>query len=275
MDEKINHNKLIIRSSYADRYSVVSFKERNLTSIPAIVPKLGINYRVMKIYETFEQTRVRVQEKLTSGKKSYYGKPDIRLIMEDYIKLPTMQEVFFELLPGISIKSEKEIYKVIIKDPENKRISDDPLLLIDGVIISDAAVIYELDPQSVEKIDVIKSRYVVGDCMFSCLINIITTKGLLENIRLPEEAIRLRYRDYEPESTFNYPDYSSGESLQRHVPDFRNTLYWNPLPLSAASERISLDFFASDFISDYDIIVQGITRKGRIISGRGSIKIQK
>ena len=273
-DEKRNNNKIIILSSYSDRYPALSLKKRNETTLPAIVPKLGINFRVMKIYKTFELKAVRVQEKLTSGTKSFYGKPDIGLIMEDYIKLPTMQEVFFELLPGISIKSENERYKIVIKDPVGKRISEDPLLLIDGVVISDAALINNLDPQSVEKIDVIKSRYIFGDCMFSGLINVITTKGILENIRLPEEAVRIRYRDYEPVSKFNYPDYSSGESLQSHLPDFRNTLYWNTLPLSASGKKVSLDFFASDFISDYDIIVQGVTRKGRFISQRKSMKIQ-
>ena len=148
-------------------------------------------------------------------------------------------------------------------------------MLIDGVVIRDPALIDNLDPQSVEKIDVIKSRYILGDYTFYGLINVITTKGTLENIRLPEEAVRMRYRDYEPEHKFSYPDYSLSESLQSHVPDFRNTLYWNTFPLSASGKKVSLDFFASDFISDYDIIVQGVTRNGRFISQRKSIKIQK
>jgi len=107
------------------------------------------------------------------------------------------------------------------------------------------------------------------------LINVITTKGILENIRLPEEAVRLQYRDYEPEIKFNYPDYTLDESLQSHVPDFRNTLFWNNLPISAPGKKVSLNFFASDFISDYDVIVEGVTIKGGFISERKSLKIIK
>jgi hypothetical protein len=274
-DKKINNDKIVIQSSFSDRYPAFNPQMQSEISLPALVPKLGINYRVMKIYKTFEPRTARVQEKFTTGSKRFYGKPDIELIMADYIKLPTMQEVFFELLPGISIKSENAGYKVIIRDPVDKKINDDPLLLIDGVVISDAALIYNLDPQTVEKIDVIKSRYVFGDYIFSGLINVITTLGIFENIRLPEEAVRFKYRDYEPENILRYPDYSLDETLQSHVPDFRNTLYGNSLLLSASGQKLSLDFFASDFISDYDIIVQGVTRKGRFISEKRMIKVQK
>lgn len=274
-DEKRNNNKIVIRSSYSDRYPAISIQKRGETSLPVIAQKLGINNRIMKIYKTFEPRPVRIQEEFTSGKTRFYGKPDIELIMADYIKLPTMQEVFFELLPGVTMKSENAGYRITIGGITDNRLNVDPLLLIDGVVIRDPALVYNLDPELVEKIDVVKSRYMIGDYMFYGLINIITTKGTLDNIRLPEEAVRLRYRDYEPDQKFSYPDYSLNQSLQSHLPDFRNTLYWNNLTLSASDKKISLKFFASDFISDYDIIILGVTTNGRFITQKKSIKIQK
>ena len=274
-DEKRSNNKLIIRSSFSDRYQANNLQKRNEISLPPIVPKMGINCRVMKIYKSFDPRIVKVQEKLTSGTKRFYGKPDIELIMADYIKLPTMQEVFFELLPGVSIKSEKAGYKVTISGITDSRLNEDPLLLIDGVVIRDPALIYNLDPQLVEKIDVVKSRYIIGDYMFYGLINILTTTGTLDNIRLPEEAVRLRYRDYEPDKRLTYPDYSLSQSQQSHLPDFRNTLYWNSQLLYTSGKKTTLSFFASDFISDYDIIVMGVTRHGKFISQKKSLKIQK
>jgi hypothetical protein len=273
--EKRNNNKIVVLPSYSDRYPAISAQKRSEISLPGIVQKLGINNRVMKIYKTFEPQAVRTSEEFTSGKTRFYGKPDIELIMADYIKLPTMQEVFFELLPGVSIKSENAGYKVNLSGITDNRLNEDPLLLIDGVVIRDNAIIYNLDPQLVEKIDVIKARYIIGDYLFYGLINIITTKGTLENIRLPEEAVRVRYRDYEPEQQFKYPDYSLSESLQSHLPDFRNTLYWNPKLLFASEKKTTLSFFASDFISDYDIIVTGVTKNGLFISQKKSMEIRK
>ena len=272
-DEKRSNNKIIIRSSYSDKYPAISVHGQSETSLPVIVQRLAINNRVMKIYKTFEPRTVRILEEFTSGKTRFYGKPDIELIMADYIKLPTMQEVFFELLPGVSMKSENAGYKVTISGIAGRRFNEDPLLLIDGVVIRDPALAYNLDPQLVEKIDVVKSRYIIGDYMFYGLINIITTKGTLDNIRLPEETGRFRYRAYEPEQKFNYPNYSLSESRQSHLPDFRNTLYWNSL--STLGKKISLDFYASDFLSEYDIIVTGVTKKGFFISQKKSLKILK
>ena len=149
------------------------------------------------------------------------------------------------------------------------------LLLIDGVLISDPALIYNIDPETVEKIDVIKSDYVIGDYMFTGLVNVITTKGDLENISLPAGAVRLQYRDYNPEDRFSYPDYSQRETLQSHIPDFRNVLYWNVMPLSPSGKTTRLKFFGSDFISDYEIIVLGVTKNGSFVTQKKSIKIQK
>ena len=265
----------MVLSSFSERSLPVSLQQFSDTSLPAIVPKLGLNYRVMKIYKTFESHTFRTQEKLTSGTKRFYGKPDISLVMSDYIKLPTMQEVFFELLPGVSLRSNNAGYRITIRNPINNRLIDDPILLIDGVLISDPALIYNIDPQTVEKIDVIKSDYVIGDYMFSGLVNVITTKGDLENISLPAGAVRLQYRDYNPEDRFSFPDYSQRETLQSHVPDFRNLLYWNFVPLSPSVKTTRLKFFGSDFISDYDIIVLGVTTSGRFVTQKKSIKIQK
>ena len=41
------------------------------------------------------------------------------------------------------------------------------------------------------------------------------------------------------------------------------------------AKKIGLDFFASDFISDYDIIILGVTTNGSFVTQKKSIKIQK
>ena len=116
-DGKRENIKIMVLSSFSERYLPVSLQRFSEISLPAIVPILGLNYRVMKIYKTFESRTFRTQEKLTSGTKRFYGKPDISLVMSDYIKLPTMQEVFFELLPGVSLRSENAGYKITIRNP--------------------------------------------------------------------------------------------------------------------------------------------------------------
>ena len=194
--------------------------------------------------------------------------------MDDYIKLPVMTEVFFELMPGVIMRKTKSDYDISIADPVNNRIYDrPPVLLIDGVMIKDPDIIAELDPEIVEKIDAIKTRYFVGDYMFYGIINIITRSGDFSDILLPDYAVRLPYRVTEPSAKFTSIDYSSIEKNQYRIPDFRNTLYWFPSITSVSNGNTSIDFFASDSRSDYEITIQGISSDGRMISAKKIIKV--
>ena len=184
--------------------------------------------------------------------------------MKDYIALPVMQEVFFELLAGVSLKSKKSGYEITISDPENnnKPYDASPGLFIDGVTIKDAGVIAGLDPELVEKIDVIKEKYSVGDYLFYGIVNIITKSGDFNNVNLPDYAIRLPYRVIDPVYSFVSPDYSSAERKKSRIPDFRNTLYWNPSVKPDKKGKASIEFWTSDFSSDFEVNIQGITSQG-------------
>ena len=105
----------------------------------------------------------------------FYGKPDIELIMADYVTLPKMEEVFYELLPHVSMKKRNSGYEILITDRINEnRYESSPDLFLDGVKINNASIIEELDPSIVERIDVIKEKYFVGNYSFPGLVNITT-----------------------------------------------------------------------------------------------------
>jgi hypothetical protein len=273
-DKQIEDNRIIFKSSFSDRY-LESIQSHSNDSVTDLIREMKLNYRVMRVYKSFEPRIEKGQEILTDGTRRFYGKPDIELRMADYILLPTMQEVFFELIPGVSIKSENKKSQITIRDPADSRIYNDPLLLIDGVIIRDPAVIAGMDPQLVKKIDIIKSKYVFGDIVFSGLINVITNKGDLENLPLPADASRIQYRAFEAPEKFGSPDYTSSAAKLNHIPDLRNTLYWNTLHVSGSDKSINLVFSASDFLSDYTIRIQGATKKGILFSQDKKIRIVK
>jgi hypothetical protein len=57
------------------------------------------------------------------------------------------------------------------------------------------------------------------------------------------------------------------------IPDFRNTLYWNPSVKPGIDGRVKLEFRTSDIISDYTLNLQGITPDGKLISARKNFKV--
>jgi hypothetical protein len=207
--------------------------------------------------------------------KRFYGKPDQELNMKDYITLPVMQEVFFELIVGVSLKNKKTGYEITISDPENTKVYEKPpALFVDGVKVKDASVIGGLDPEIVEKIDVIRERYFVGDYFFYGIVNVITKAGDFSNVTLPDYAIRLSYKVIDPVNSFISPDYSSTAMKKNRIPDFRNTLYWNPSVKPNQDGKARVEFWSSDNKTDYMINIQGVTEDGRLFSFQKNIKVK-
>jgi hypothetical protein len=270
------NNNIRIETSFSEKYpEFVPVKDASTGELPQDVSKLSINYQVMKIYRSDEIMEKSVPVVFTGGSRRFYGKPDIELIMDDYIKLPVMQEVFFELMPGVFLKKKKAEYEITIADPvENKIYGNPPLLLIDGVVIKDPAVIANLDPELVEKIDAIKSKYFIGEYMFYGLVNVITRAGDFSNVTLPDYAVRLPYRITDPVNAFSSPDYSLEEKKQSRIPDFRNTLYWNSTVLPDNEGKAGIEFWASDSKFDYEIIIQGVAGDGKLVSFKKIIKVE-
>lgn len=269
-------NKIIIGSSFSDKY-LQSETSPDTTGrlIPEYISKWSVNYQVMKIYGSsfIGEPIGRVLPQLQPQR--FYGKPDVELIMADYIQLPVMEEVFFELLPGVFLKKKKGIYEISIADPiDYKTYETPPGLLVDGVIINDAAIIANLDPEIVEEIDVVKDRYFVGDYPFFGIVNVITKSGDFNNVSLPSYATRLHYRVIEPALSFKSPDYSSPEIKSSRIPDFRNTLYWNPSVKPDKDGKARVEFWSSDSKSDYVINIQGITAEGKPLSIRKIIRVK-
>jgi hypothetical protein len=270
------NNNIRIETSFSEKYpELFPFKDVSANKLANDVTKLGINYQVMKIYRSDEVQAKSAPVVFTGGLQRFYGKPDIELVMDDYIKLPVMQEVFYELMTGVFLKKKKSEYEITIADPVENRIYDKPpILFVDGVVIKEAAIIANLDPELVEKVDAIKSRYFVGEYLFYGLVNVITRAGDFSNVTLPDYAVRLPYRVTEPVNFFSSPDYSLQDKKLSRIPDFRNTLYWNATVRTDKLGKGEVEFWTSDFKSDYEINIQGITGDGEPISFRKIIKVQ-
>jgi len=275
-DEVTKNQSVNIESSFSDKYlkSEISVDSTS-KPIPGYISTWSVNHQVMKIYGTSsigEPIKPDISQPKT---RRFYGKPDQELNMKDYIPLPVMQEVFFELLVGVFLKNKKSGYEITISDPENNKVYETPpALFVDGVEVKDPSVIAGLDPELVEKIDVIRERYFVGDYFFHGIVNIITKAGDFSNVTLPDYAIRLSYRVIDQVNSFISPDYSSAAMKKNRIPDFRNTLYWNPSVKPNQDGKARVEFWSSDNKADYLINIQGITQDGKLFSFQKNIKVK-
>jgi hypothetical protein len=264
-----------IRSSFSDQYPEDDLPADTINEkIPPYISAWSVNNQVRKIYGTSVAAAPVISSIPRPKIKRFYGKPETEILMKDYIALPVMQEVFFELLVGVLLKSKRAGYEVIVNDPlNNKPYETPPGLFVDGVPVKDPNIIAAIDPELVEKIDVVREKYFVGDYMFFGIINIITKAANFSNVNLPDDALRLPYRVGDPVSSFTSPDYSSPEKKRSRIPDFRNTLYWNPSVKPDKGGKARVEFWTSDFVSDYEIKIQGVTTDGKTYSVKKIIKV--
>jgi|GEM_PF-1631998 len=196
--------------------------------------------------------------------QAFYGVPDETVIMDDYIKLPALEEVFFEIVKSVGITRKRDQYELTITDPRTLQpVAGKPLLMLDGVPVTDInPVISQLDPEEIERIDIISSRYVLGDISSSGIINLITHDAGYHQFELPAYVQRQSYQFLQVPVPFNSPDYSFSPDSLRSVPDYRNTLYWNPDIRTDATGKAEIKFYTADDLSGYRIVIQGINADG-------------
>lgn len=271
-----NPRKVILSSSFADEYpDTETYIDSVGEPVPAHIKSWSVNYQVSKIYESKA-----VGEPLHSiiplqAPVRFYGKPDQELVLDDYIKLPVMDEVFFELIVGAILKKKKTGYEITVSNPVDNRMYEmPPVIMVDGIIINDASIIGNLEPELVEKIDLVRERYYVGNYIFYGILNVITRKGDFDGFPLSQSAIRVPYRVIEPVWSFASPDYSLPSVRNNRIPDFRNTLYWNPEIKPGNDGKAKVQFWTSDVKGDYVITVQGITSEGKPVSIRNTISVK-
>ncbi|KPK84477.1 MAG: hypothetical protein AMS27_09850 [Bacteroides sp. SM23_62_1] len=186
------------------------------------------------------------------------------ILLEDYIRLPAVEELFVELVKSVNIKRRRGSFNLAVIDPlSNQPLSGEPLLLLDGVPVLDInPVIIYLDPVDIERIEVMSNWYIIGDKLYFSIINLITKKAEYGHFDLPTYAIRNSYLFAQYPVSLNTPDYSIENDSISMIPDYRNLLYWNPEIVTNKNGYATVSFYTSDDISDYKIVIQGLTKKG-------------
>jgi len=229
--------------------------------------ELSFNYQTGKIYGTTLKKEIVPNENRDFQRRRFYGIPEMEIILDDYISLPVMQEVFFELVPGIILRTKKSGYEMKITNPLTGNFYEEPpLVMIDGVIINDLNVLADLDPGKVEKIEVVKTPYLIGDLVLHGIVNVITRAGDFSNITMPDFAVVLPYKVIDDQYVFLPPDHTDESDALRRIPDLRNTLYWDPSVKTNINGEAEIEFFTSDAEGIYAIKIHGITADGEKIS---------
>lgn len=221
-----------------------------------------ISMQVKKNYDPYLESNKSGPE--MRDETDFYGEPVNTVLISRYIELNSLKEIVKEIVPGVSINRESGLNKfVMILDNNYQICQTNPLVLVDGIPVHDPDKVLNIDPKELEKIEILKERYLISDIVMEGIVHFITRKGDLSAVEFGGSVFRQEFESLQPEYRFNFPDYSADSLKNGRIPDFRNTLYWDPdLSTNSTGEAI-VEFYTSDESGEYTVVVQGITSDGK------------
>lgn len=153
--------------------------------------------------------------------------------------------------------------------------------MLDGVAIEEFEL-RTIRMKEIELIDILHPGFRRG---FSAgLLGVVDQSGLIAiyqktafkpiiDYSFSKGRFRPELKGYHRPTAFYSPKYTP-ENIASPKPDFRPTLYWNP-NLTLEDGKANIDFFTSDELADFVVVVEGITKNGKICFGITSFSVNK
>jgi hypothetical protein len=193
---------------------------------------------------------------------AFYGLPDKKYFLDDYVRFNTMEEVLREYIAEINVRIRQGNYSFTAIDPRNLRVfENNPLVLIDGVPVFDMNKVIAYNPLKVQKAEVVTRKYHINSLTANGILSYSTYKGDLDGFQFDPGTIELSYDGLQLQREFYSPQYHGAEEKQSRLPDYRNVLYWSPQIITKGEAQIS--FYTSDVKGKYVAVLQGIDANGK------------
>ena len=190
--------------------------------------------------------------------RTFYGTPTHSVDLDQYILLPTLREVFLNLVPGVTPISRKGRTSLQIES-ENPSLSlYESLVMVDQVPVLDIEKFMSLSPAKIKQIDVIEDVYVRGDLRYGGVINLVSRDRDMAGIDLPENSFFIDYQAMQPVVQLH----QDPPALDDQVPDTRNTYLWESNITLRKGSSTGISFLAPDYPGEYVVIFRGNNDRG-------------
>lgn len=144
--------------------------------------------------------------------------------------------------------------------------------LLDGYLMEDPSLIEStlnsMNLDEIEQIDLIKggATMVYSVSGADAIIAITTKMGDLN--RKPEPRFNVGFimpLGYQKPEAFYAPVYETEKQKLDMIPDLRTTIHWEPNVKVLPDGTASFQFYTADMLTDYSVVIEGISRDGKII----------
>ena len=207
---------------------------------------------------------------------SFYGLPSDRILIDDYVQLPTLKEVLIELIPTVLPVLHNK--KPALQFSGNIASRDfmsfyEPLLLLDNVPVYKLENLLGMNPQKLHSIEVVNELYILGNTIYGGILSITSKNGDMAGIDLPDNSFFFDFAGFLPQPLLeSFTDTNSGE--ENRIPDLRNTLFWETGLELNPGQTSQVTLTAPGRPGRYLVLIRGLTAEGRILQGRCSFMVE-
>jgi hypothetical protein len=264
-----NH-KIFIRNDFDTNLPPITVVPLQFdSSLHQLLSGLNLHQQLARAYSGHETATVFRPELLDMASTNILA-PDRRIVLADYIEVPTMAEVFNEITTGVTLRKSGGATRLSVFNPEDQEWVDHPLVLLDNVPVYDIEALLEIDPAVVEAVEVFHSDYIIGDFTVEAIVAIKTQTDDFAGYQWSEQVAFTAFTAYAIPQPFE----QVVDSGKRHLPDFRPVLYWKPdLQLSSRQPEERITVIAPDHPGVYEVVVQGFTPSGAPCLGYATFEV--
>lgn len=191
----------------------------------------------------------------------------VRYILDDYTRFPTMEEVFTEFIPEIRVRrseaGEREL-RVRLNELSGAMVlaTSKALVMLDGVPVFDHEKILHYDPLLVEMVDIYPNTHFIGNRIFEGVVNFVTYKRNLPGFQFDGNARVVDYQGVCVPMAFT-GEAVAGNSL---YPDYRQTLCWHPLVQLEAGRSLEIHCGKPLYKGHFVAVAEGLDAAGNPVS---------
>lgn len=195
----------------------------------------------------------------------FYGTPVHRVLLDEFIDLPSLEEVFINLVPDVNVIRRQGSKKLKVESENSSIGIYDPLVMIDFIPVFDQEAMLKVVPERIKRIDVINQVYVRGAVSYGGLVSMISRKGDLAGIDLPGGSYFFDFQSFEPDGPVSGDPlfHTAGEAGDR-IPDTRNTLVWEDNVVLSPREEVEVRLRAPEHPGAYVALLRWIAGPGEV-----------
>lgn len=192
---------------------------------------------------------------------NFYGKPNKTYYLADYTRFGTLEEVLREYVSEVFVSKRQKGFQLRLVGG-SEILEKDPLVLYDGVPYFDLNKMMAVSPDDIEKLEVVRDRYYYNGDTYEGIVNFYSKKATVSDYALNPKAIIVDYDGMQLQREFYAPKYEVANTTNKHLPDYRNMLHWEPNLIFNGKDKAQFSFYTSDLEGTYIGVIQGVSADG-------------